>query len=234
MQIYTATCAGDKLEKVKHYGLGIMISPSPNFLPRKAFVEEHEGVVVNKVPCALDNGAFQAYKKGYPFQESLFLQTIENCYALSITLDFIVCPDIVGGGRRSLEFSLEWTERKLRGTPRLALVVQNDGITKESPLQLRQDMTPEMLSQYDLTAFSHLFIGGSVEWKWQTADSWVRFAHEIGKKCHIGQVGQLRYLKFSDHIKADSVDSTSLVRNGSWHIVEEYESKKTLFKEDAA
>jgi len=221
MQIYTGTCAGKKFELVQEYNMGIMISPSPTFEPRKNFTE---------ISCALDNGAFQAYRRGYPFQENLFLQTIDQCYNLGITLDFIVCPDIISGGRRSLEFSLDWAMGKLKGAPKLALVVQNDGITKESHLQLRQDMTPEMLAQYDLSAFSHIFIGGSVEWKWQTADSWVKFTHKESKKCHIGQVGQLRYLKFSEHIQADSVDSTSIARNESWNIIEEYASSKTLFK----
>jgi len=216
MKIYTGNAVGKKLDKIKKYELGIMISSSPVFKPSKDF---------SQVPCALDNGAFPAWKKGYPFPEKVFLDMLDKCYKLGIKLDFIVCPDIVGGGRRSLEFSLDWAGGKLKGTPHLALVVQNDAVTQESPLQVKQDMTPEMLAQYDLSAFSHLFIGGSVEWKWQTADSWVQYAHKIGKKCHIGQVGQLKYLKFSDHIKVDSVDSTSIARNESWSIIQEYRGK---------
>ena len=228
MKIYTGTCAGDKLEKLKEYELGVMISPSPSFLPRKNFVEEVKGVVTNKIFCALDNGAFQAYRKGYPFQESLFLKTIEQCYSIGIMLDFIVCPDIVGGGRRSLEFSLKYAER-LYSVPNLALVVQDDNRTEETPLVKVQDMTPEMLSQYDLSMFSHIFVGGSVLWKWRTVDSWVKFAHDMKKKLHVGRCGQLKYMKKCEGLGVDSIDSTSIVRNDSWHIVDELVNKKNLF-----
>jgi queuine/archaeosine tRNA-ribosyltransferase len=213
MKIYTGTCAGEKIEKIKQYGLGIMISPSPTFLPRKSFVEEYEGVIENKFPCALDNGAFQAFKKGYPFQEDLFIQTMEQCYALGIKLDFIVCPDIVMGGKDSLDFSLEWARTKLKTAPRLALAVQ-DGITTQ------------MLDAYVLSLFDIIFVGGSVEWKWKTADEWTKYAHKHNKKIHIGQVGQVRYLKFAEHIGVDSVDSTSIARNGSWSIIRDFIGKE--------
>jgi len=220
MQIYTGATVGEKLEQIKEYGLGIMISPSPTFLPRKEWVD---------ISCAFDNGAFQAHQRGYPFRDDNFWAALNLAYSIGISLDFLVCPDIVGGGRRSLEYSLEWAE-KLKSAPRLALVVQNDIRTKETPLRKSEDMTPEMLSQYDIISFSHLFIGGTVEWKWQTADMWVKYAHKIGLKCHIGQCGQLKYLKFAEHIQADSVDSTSFVRNGSWSIIGEYLQKTTLFE----
>lgn len=199
MQIYTGNAMGTKLEQVKEHGCGIMIASSATCLPRKDFAQ---------VPCALDNGAFGAYRKGYPFIESVFLRTMEKCYELGLTLDFIVCPDMVAGGERSLEFSMRWATGRLSTCPRLSLVVQ-DG------------MTEEMLDNYVLSHFALLFVGGTVQWKWDTAQKWVRFAHAHGKKCHIGQVGQARYLKHARHIQADSVDSTSLVRNGSWRHVTE-------------
>ena len=207
MQIYTGNAYGKKLEKVKEYGLGIMISSSPTFKPSKDFAQ---------VPCALDNGAFVAYKKGYPFPEKVFLDTIDACYKHNITLDFIVCPDIVAGGKRSLEFSMEWAEGRLSTCPRLALVVQ-DG------------MDGAMLLRHGIERFTHIFVGGTVEWKWRTADGWCRFAHGNNKNCHIGQVGQAKYLRAASDITADSVDSTSFARNESWAILDEYKSE-TLFE----
>ena len=219
MKIYTGTCAGIKLEKVKRNNLGIMISPSPTFEPRKAFIEEAEGIIKNKIPCAFDNGAFQAHAKGYPFREEAFWNCLDKCYSLGIKLDFIVCPDIVMGGKESLDFSVEWARTKLKSAPNLALAVQ-DGIEPNI-----QDLDKYVMSLYDL-----IFVGGSVEWKWKTADKWVKFAHRFDKKVHIGQVGQARYLRFAEHIGADSVDSTSIARNNSFGIIEEYLGKELFDK----
>ena len=141
--------------------------------------------------------------------EKVFLDTLEASYTAGLKLDFIVCPDIVAGGEESLGFSVKWATGRLLGTPRLALVVQ-DG------------MTEQMVDAYVLSLFTHIFIGGTVEWKWKTADSWVKFAHKNNKKCHIGQVGRLQYLKFAEHIQTDSVDSTSFAVNDSWHIIEQF------------
>jgi len=186
------------MEKLRQLKLGIMIASTPADRPYAKWKE---------FPCALDNGAFRCFQKGYPFQENIFLGTMEKCFALNICLDFIVCPDIVAGGEQSLDFSMEWATKRLIGAPNLALAVQ-DG------------MTEEMIDQYVLKHFSHIFVGGSVEWKWETAQKWVQFAHKNKKECHIGQVGQQRYLRHALHINADSVDSTSLVRHKSWHHVE--------------
>jgi len=211
VEIYTGTSFGEKFQKVKDYGLGIMISSFSlkSFPPDKRFKEVH---------CALDNGAFNCFRKGYPFQADVFLEMMSHCYRLGIKLDFITCPDIVCGGMRSLGFSMKWAENELVSAPRLALVVQ-DG------------MTPNRMSSDHLERFTHLFIGGSVEWKWKTAKDWVKFAHDYDKICHIGQCGQLKYLELAQDYGADSVDSSSIVRNGSWDIISRFTGKgqKGLF-----
>ena len=205
MRIYTGIAGGEKLERVKDYGLGIMISSSPGRKPNQD---------LRPFSCALDNGAFACFRKGYPFMERCFLDTLDAAYVAGLTLDFIVTPDIVCGGERSLAFSMEWATGRLAGTPNLALVVQ-DG------------MTPELVDSYVLGHFTRLFVGGSVEWKWKRADQWIKYAHVHNKQCHIGQAGTLLYLRAAEHMGADSVDSTSFVQNDSWHILDEY--KGNLF-----
>ena len=203
--IYTGNADGKSLDKVEEMDLGIMVASSATWLPRKSYA---------RVPCALDNGAFQCSRRGFPFMESVFLRTIEKAYEVGLDLDFIVCPDIVGGGKRSLDFSLAWADGKLMSTPRLALVVQ-DGIKPNDLIEYRiQDR------------FSHVFVGGSVEWKWATAAEWVAFAHERDIKAHIGQAGQLQHLVAADRMGADSVDSTSIVRNQKWDMVQEFRGGK--------
>lgn len=201
MFIYTGTAAGEHFDKIKELGLGIMVSSSVTWSPRKDYVQ---------VPCAMDNGAFQFWRRGFPFMADVFRRTIAKAYEVGLSFDFIVCPDLVAGGMDSLDFSMEWARGELRSVPRLALAVQ-DGMTPK-------DLTPG----YHLRRFSHLFVGGTVEWKWRTAQEWIDYAHEHGKKCHIGQVGTLERLRAADRMGADSVDSTSIVRNQSWEIVEQF------------
>lgn len=213
MQIYTGTAAGKNLEKIRQKNLGIMISPSPTFSPRKEYAD---------IPCALDNGAFQAWKRGFPFMADLFRETLRKCYDLGLTLDFIVCPDIVANGRESLDFSLEWATGELKTTPNLALAVQ-DG------------MLPEHVKPY-LRHFSHIFVGGTVEWKWNTAYIWTYFAHANKKKVHIGQCGTVEKAKAALKMGVDSIDSTSFVRNQNWDYIDKIfdNSQGELFEEKEA
>ena len=211
MMIYTGQTTSTKLDRIKQLGLGVMISSNPNTSPSKDLAS-------NDIHCALDNGAFTCYRKGYPFQEDVFIDTLKKCYKLNIKLDFIVCPDIIAGGKESLLFSIEWAKR-LRTTPNLALVLQ-DGMEEID------------LDRHRLRYFSYLFIGGTVDWKWQTAEQWVNFARRNNKKIHIGQSGKLEFLRRAEGLRVDSVDSTSFTVNNSFHIVEEFihENQPQLFK----
>jgi len=208
MKIYTGIAGGKKLDKIREYGLGIMISSSPTRKPTKD---------IKEFSCALDNGAFSCYRKGYPFMEKCFLDTLDICYHCGISLDFIVCPDIVAGGEESLAMSIEWATGRLKSSPKLALVVQNG-------------MTPKLVDSYVLSLFTHLFVGGTVDWKWETAHQWLALAKTNNKQLHIGQVGQYHYLRTAEHMGVDSVDSTSFVVNDSWHILDQF--KNNLFTQD--
>ena len=216
MKIYTGQTSGDQLKKIISLNMGIMISSSPTSTMSKE---------ISKTFCALDNGAFSCYRKGYPFMADVFLKTLSDAYKKNISLDFIVCPDIIAGGIQSLNFSKKWAENELQTAPKLALAVQ-DGVT------------PKDLGS--ISRFTHIFVGGTKQWKWETAEKLVNFAHDNGKKCHIGQCGRLEYLERAFEIGADSCDSTSFTVNNSFHIVEElyarigYTTKETqlnLFQE---
>lgn len=214
MMIYTGNAFGDDLQTVKKLKMGIMICTSIAYPAGKDFKE---------VPCAMDNGAFTCFQKGYPFQSDLFRDNIKHCHKLGIPLDFITCPDIVCGGDRSLMYSVDWALGELITAPKLALVIQ-DGMTRKKVLP-------------HIGRFTHLFIGGSVDWKWKNAQEWVQFAHDNGLLCHIGQVGQLKYMLDAYEFGADSIDSTSMVRNKSWDTVVKFHERiggrqNTLFTEE--
>jgi hypothetical protein len=206
VRIYTGAAAGEKLGNLVEHGLGIMISPSPSFKPRPDF---------SKTFCAFDNGAFQAWRRGFPFMERFFWEALEDSYKAGVKLDFIVIPDIVAGGRPSLDFSLEFREKYLKTCANLALAVQ-DGIE------------PKNLDTFDLIGVSHIFIGGTEKWKWKTAREWSRYAKRHGKKLHIGRCGTKDGLKTAKLIGADSVDSTSIARNDAFGIVEAFRSQMVI------
>jgi hypothetical protein len=204
MIIYTSNADGDTLQAVKNFGLGIMIASSASW--------NGQNKEWRSVPCALDNGAFQCWKRGFPFMEEVFLNTLKKAYVTGVSLNFIVAPDIVAGGRDSLDFSMEWATGKLKTAPCLALAVQ-DGMTPK-------DLMHHNVPQY----FTHLFVGGTVKWKWETAESWVKAAHGFDMECHIGRCGKIENLRRAQSIGADSVDSASFARNNSWHIISEFMS----------
>jgi hypothetical protein len=206
MKIYSGIAFGKKLEMVKNLNMGIMISSVYD----TGFIKPS----LKETFCALDNGAFSDYMKGlqYPFDEYRFLQTLSNCMQYEIPLDFIATPDMVAGGLKSLEFSLKWAERLKGG--KLAIVVQNG-------------MKPEDLTNDILDKFTTIFVGGTLSWKWATAKEWAEFAHSNGKNLHIGRAGTVTALQAASEY-SDSVDSTSIVRNESWHIIEEFNNQKQL------
>ena len=209
MIIYTCSnSTGWKLDKIKELGMGIMITTHADESYLKSFLSTKH--LPLKVPVALDNGAFGNFSNGYPFDEHAFLSALSYCIYRKLDLDFVVCPDVVAGGNKSLDFSLRWADR-LVGYNKLALEVQ-DGMT-DVPNDPR---------------FSHIFIGGTPEWKWKTAKFWVDKAHDMGKKCHIGQCGTLNRLNYAKEIGADSVDSTNFVRNDSFEIVEEHQDPRQM------
>ena len=209
MQIYTGNMYGSDLIRGEKLGLGIMIASSPsNFKPSKDW---------KGLPLALDNGAFQCYRRGYPFMENDFFDTLRECYRLQLELDFIVCPDIVGEGLTSLDFSLHYARTRLTGCKRLALAVQDGMLPRHIATRIADD------------DFSTIFVGGTLEWKWSTLPSWVSMAHENGMKCHVGRCGTTTDITKAIEFGVDSVDSTSIARNKSWQIIEGLHNNKSLF-----
>lgn len=166
---------------------------------------------------AFDNGVFADFKKGLPFNEENFFQKLDALLLEEKYPDFIVIPDIIGGGKGSLHYSVEYLKR-LNDCPFPKYLVVQDGMEI-------QDVEPyldERLNKERL-AFDGIFIGGTptfkgfgqkqskeVEWKLQTMEQWNALAHRYGKKCHVGRVSSLRRLNFARSIKVDSCD-TSIV-----------------------
>lgn len=149
----------------------------------------------------LDNGAFAAFKGGEAFDLPAWLL---GCALADAAVhlgrqapDFVVLPDMVGGGSESLAFSAQ-----------ALAVVAADGLHRRLPMALvvQEGTTPDGIP-WELP-FEVLFVGGaSLAWKMGTAASWIRAAHAHGKRCHLGRVGSASRVREAASMGADSIDS---------------------------
>jgi len=196
MIVFTGQCSKSDLRHIRELKMGIMLQPL-------GCDKQDYG----DTPLAFDNGAFRAWRLGYPFMERLFWKRLEDCFKRGWRLQFLVCPDLIARGYESLAFSLRWANEKLAGCPKLALAVQ-DG------------MVPSVVHEKIVdNQFSHIFVGGTEKWKWDTAQDWVQYAHDNSMKCHIGRCGTRNAIDRAVAMGVDSVDSSSIVRNKSWDVV---------------
>lgn len=152
-------------------------------------VLRHEGF-----PYALDNGAWTAFQKGEPFDVAAFERAVQWGAAAA---DWLIVPDIVGGGLASLRFSMDWAPR-LAGLCPLLLAVQ-DGMTPA-------DVAPIVGAQLGIA------VGGSTEWKEQSLPAWGALARETGAYLHVLRVNTCRRIDLCRDAGAHSFDGSSVTR----------------------
>jgi len=154
-------------------------------------VHRHEGF-----GYAIDNGAWWSFVNKQPFDSEAF-QRLYDQYALDA--DFVVLPDIVADGDRSLGFSMEWHHKLgIRRCPQY-LAVQ-DGM----------DFT-EIENLCDKERFG-IFVGGSTDWKLQTMAEWGRIGLMIGVPVHVGRVNTVRRIALCAAAGVKSFDGSSVSR----------------------
>ena len=168
------------LQQFRDYGWRILLTPL-NPIRREG------------LPFAIDNGAWSCHTQGLPFDDDGFRSLVD---AYGAEADFIVIPDKVAQGLRSLEFSLSWMPR-LKGLSLLLLALQ-DGMTPD-------DVGP-ILREYPKLG---LFLGGSIEFKLSEMKGWGMVAHAFGSYYHVGRVNSRKRIRMCHHAGADSVDGTS-------------------------
>jgi len=174
-----------KAKEIRREGWGVVLVPEL----RKKFCPETFPLYF------VDNGAYTCWRRGESFNSDLFLRTLEEVSTYQIAPQFVVIPDLVAKGLKSLEFSLNWLDRLKQGFPNFnyALAVQ-DGMKLE-------DVEPY------LNEVAYLFVGGTLKWKITTGKEWVELARRYGKKCHVGRVGTAKRVRWARKIGADSIDS---------------------------
>lgn len=156
---------------------------------------------------ALDNGAFSSYTQGTNWYGGRLIDVLEEL----TKPDFVVLPDIVAGGKPSLNESIAWRK------------VLPDSYNYYCAIQDGMKVT-DMPSAF-LDKIGGVFIGGSVNWKMKSIDEWVEFAHKHGLKCHVGRIGTLQRLLICQQKGVDSVDSSNFAQNEcNWKDLIEYTS----------
>jgi hypothetical protein len=170
------------LAAIKDNGWRLLVSPG--------------AVPVLDIPYALDNGAWSSFSTGAQWDEIAFRKHVER-YARQA--DFVVAPDIVGGGNVSLRLSLRWLPQ-LRHC-RLTLLAVQDGMTIPEVSPVLRDH-PEL----------GLFLGGSTEWKLTTMYEWGLVAASLLRHYHVGRVNTARRIRLAAESGAHSFDGTSVSR----------------------
>lgn len=161
-------------------GWRLLITPGAKDL------HEHRGY---QFRYGIDNGAFS--EGG--FQPKPFLELVER---RGQTADFIVLPDIVAGGKASLDLSVSWIP-KLRGYRSLLLPLQDGMTAYDVGLVLRQNVQVG------------LFLGGSTEFKLREIYAWGMVAHAWKRWYHVGRVNTARRIRLAHEAGADSFDGKS-------------------------
>lgn len=168
------------LEALRVHGWRILLTPD-NPKPRPGL--KH----------GMDNGAWKAFKQEQPFDERAFSGLVERHGASS---DFVVIPDVVAGGMKSLDFSISWIP-KLKHLKSLLLPVQ-DGMDVFS--------VAAVLHEHQNVG---IFLGGSTEWKLETMYAWGVVSATMNRHYHVGRVNTMRRIRLCAEAGADSFDGTS-------------------------
>jgi hypothetical protein len=144
---------------------------------------------------ALDNGAWTDFQAGSPFDGDTFDRLIEK---MGSCADWIVLPDIVAGGIKSLELSLRWMNR-CRSVSDLVLLAVQDGM---EPADVRN-----LLGRH-----VGVFLGGSTEWKIERMRDWGALCADVGCHYHVARVNTRGRMRLAVEAGASSVDGSSASR----------------------
>ena len=190
MKVYCGSTAGKALEYMWDNNYGLTLTP-------KTWRYQYDA---KWRYWTLDNGAYSSYLNGEDFDEQAFTEMIyKKLPKVKTKPDFIIVPDIVGAGARSLEFSLKWIDKLKELDYKWYLAVQDGIECKEVEPVIHK--------------FDGIFVGGTVKWKIKTGSKWVDFAHNNNLPCHIGRVGTFKRIVWAKRIGADSIDSTNFLKN---------------------
>lgn len=159
-------------------------------------------VTANMMPWFLDNGAFSDHLRNQVFNSQKFydrLMEVELKARQGALLqpDFVVVPDIVGEGLKSLKRSVDWMKFLEENFPhnKYYLAVQ-DGMNFKHIENLIK-----------LRLFDGLFVGGTKPWKYKYGEELATLSHKYGLPIHCGGIGTRKNILWAKMAGFNSVDS---------------------------
>ncbi len=185
MILYASQTHGRRnLKALQANGFHVLVTPDTYRGDRPRWVDG------SPAPYAIDNGAWGCYRRGDPFNWSAFEKLTEE---LGDGAAWVIAPDIVCGGLKSLDRSLAWAASWSRCP---VLIAVQDGMT---PDDLRDHLSDRV----------GLAVGGSTPFKEKTTPMWGRLAAAQGCYLHVLRVNTKRRLSLCRGAGAQSVDGTS-------------------------
>ena len=145
-----------------------------------------------------DNGAWSDFQAGRAFDEEAFERFLGWLSRLNQPAEWLVLPDIVAGGLRSLDLSVRHLNRCLSVAP-LVLIAVQDGME-------HADLAPLVGDSVGI------FLGGSTEWKLARMADWGIFCREHSCHYHVARVNTVRRFRMAHGAAAHSIDGTSATR----------------------
>ena len=144
-------------------------------------------------PYVLDNGAWGCHQRGEPFNEDAFMWAYRR---IADNAEWVVAPDIVGGGMKSLELTRQWLPRL--DHQRVLIAVQ-DGLVPD-------DIDPL------IDVNRGIFLGGSTEYKLKSMPMWGKYCAARSIYFHVARVNTIKRFKACQHAGADSIDGSGASR----------------------
>jgi len=143
------------------------------------------------LPYALDNGAFGAFTSGKAWDVHAWRSLLGWAQECGQRPIWSLVPDVVGDKLATLDLWHQYASEVKACGFRPAFAVQDGMMPEDVP-----------------DAAEVIFVGGSTEWKWNTAGMWCDAFDHV----HIGRVNTLRWLRVSAKHGAKSVDGTGWFR----------------------
>jgi hypothetical protein len=141
----------------------------------------------SKLNFALDNYVYSAWKKNELWSEKRFIDHLEKVKNSGKNPEWVVCPDVVGDSKATLQRWIEWNPiLKRYGWP-IAFAVQDGQLLKDVPRDA-----------------DVIFVGGSTEWKRSTIEQW---CYEF-PRVHVARINTYRWLWHCHKCGAESIDGT--------------------------
>lgn len=145
-----------------------------------------------------DNGAWADFQAGRQFNEEAYERFLEWVAIQDVPPRWLVLPDIVAGGYRSLALSIRYLNRCLSIT-NLVLIAVQDGITTD-------DLAPLVGSRVGI------FLGGTTEWKLENMRKWGEFCSTMEIYYHVARVNSIRRIELAIYSGAYSIDGSNVSR----------------------